>query len=121
MKKKSDFITNSSSTSFIIGLLDKDIDSIDVDITIKVDLKQYLESKFSNVDSFIEYWDECLYRERDEEFEICKNIIKKGGLIYVLNCESCSEDPIERLLTSKGLDCIKFPDKIKVIQGSGEY
>ena len=121
MKKKLDFVTNSSSASFILGLINKEDALLNVTIATKVDLNQYLESKMFNIDSLIEYWDKYLYRERDEEFETCKEIIEKGGIIYVLNCDSCSEDPIERMLTEQGLNCIKFPDNVKVIQGSGGY
>ena len=121
MKKKLDFITNSSSTSFIIASNDEEL--LKVPMTIEVDLTQYLEKKISTLEELKKYWIEDRYDdEEDEQYLKCQKLIKEGNVVYFLNCSDENySDPMETLLCYKGLNDLKLPDGVKVIMGNGGY
>lgn len=76
MKKKIGFVTNSSSTSFLIGVPDKEnIKDISVSYTLqdsqRIDDIDDLEENSSYLDL------------SEEELETCKEIINNGGAILI--------------------------------------
>jgi len=121
MKKKLDFITNSSSTSFIIAALEDDL--LKVPMTIEVDLNNYLEKKVSTLEELKKFWLEDRYDdEEDEQYIKCQKLIKEGNIVYFLNCsDEDYDDPMESLLCHQGLTDLRLPDGVKIIMGQGGY
>jgi hypothetical protein len=121
MKKKLDFITNSSSTSFIIASIDEAL--LKVPMVVEVDLTKYIEKKISTLDELKKYWLEDRYdSEENEQYIECQKMIKEGNVVYFLHCtDEEFDDPLESVLCHQGLDYLKLPEGVKVIMGQGGY
>ena len=123
MKKKLDFITNSSSTAFIIASLKKaEVEELKIDFKISYDLMKLVRRKLKTVEELQEYFDEYYYDWLNDEdiselFNKQKEIIEKGGEIYLLRAYSDSEDPIEVYLYESEFKDVKLPDNFILIEG----
>lgn len=118
MKTKLSFVTNSSSTSFIIGDLDK-ANKVEVTVKIKVNLLDFLRETLTTLEDLDRYFD---YWEDDSvEYQECKKIIKKGGVVYILRVATDCSSPIEWLLCNNGIEDLDLPDNIVVIYGKGGF
>ena len=119
MKQKIDFITNSSSASFIISA--KKSASLEVPMVIKVELSDYVRETLLTVNDLDKYWkDEYGRDEEDETYEKCKEMIESGEVVYIIRCSS-EEGGIEQLLCDEGLGKIVTSPNITIIQGEGGY
>jgi hypothetical protein len=119
MKRKADFITNSSSTSFIITSNDEKL--LKVPMTIEVDLNQYIDKKITTIEELKKYWLEDRYEdEEDEEYIKCKKKIEAGDIVYCLHC-SDEDDPLEAVLCREGINNLNMPKGITIITGEGGY
>ena len=120
MKCKGDFVTNSSSVSFILGQL-KEYNPLKIEVKVSVDLSRYVEEEFHTLKDFEEAMsnDDTWYT--DEEQKQMRSILEKGGKVFILDVEDQSGDPIEAMLCQEGLDVIEIPDGLVVIRGEGGY
>ena len=112
------FISNSSSSSFIIAVKDPK----KLKVTIEADLSPYIDGEPIDTEVkchkyFIENL--CCY-EDDKDYLAALKAIREGKTILNVSCSS-EGDPIEQALCKTGLNEIKKDDNIQIIQGRGGY
>lgn len=115
MKIRNGFVTNSSSTSFIIGDLRKDKSKLE--INVKYDLFDNKEITIDSLEEFNKFLNTHEYYFREEDIHKYINILKKGGSIHVIYFDEDSRfnPTLEKLCNN--LDNKMFVDKkVKLIR-----
>jgi len=125
MKFKASEITNSSSTTFLLGIMTGD-GSVDLNIELRVvvNLKEFLERTLKSVedlDAWVDDWYGDPSALPSNEYDRCKNILEKGGVVQLLHVTDESDNPLEVFLTQNGIENVNLPDNIVVIRGQGGY
>jgi len=113
MKFKNDFVTNSSSTSFIISTKTNDREELQVVMKKTINLQDYVEKTFTTESELMDYF--CY---EDDEVKELLNEIRSGRIVHLLSlCDD--EDSLERQLYYEGLSGIETKETVKIIDGKG--
>jgi len=105
MKTRSGFVSNSSSTSFIIGVQD----ATEIVLHIRVDLSQYANEVIESKEALDAYFEEIYwqYGERDEyvqnEYDRCIASLNEGNKILVGNFYTDDGDDLAAFLCNHGI------------------
>lgn len=110
MKIRNGFVSNSSSSSFIIVADSKK--KLKITLTIEVDFNKFVDKVFNKKEDFIKYLKEDYGLEEDEIMERKRYVkalkaIEKGETIYIGQVASDNDNALETYLYENGL-----PDKI---------
>ena len=118
MKIKADFVTNSSSTNFILASKEP---LKDVEMCITVDMSKFVEDTIENLEQLERYAHENDMDEDDPDIIDMRAAIKEGKKIYLLSVSDDDLSGVEAYLCRNGLDDVVFPQGVDVIQGDGGY
>jgi hypothetical protein len=108
MKIRKGFVSNSSSSSFIVaGNPSKDLD---LTITIKADVKKYADGIIKTREELYNNEEIQDFLEWNEDISICnlEEILDNGKYIYIGRFSDEEGDPIESLLCYEGISKESF-------------
>jgi len=121
VRKREGFISNSSSSSFIIAVKNPK----KLKVTIEVDLKPYVSrDPIDTEEKLFKYYTEDLYIEEDElkdndSYNRCLEAIKQGKIVLNISCSS-DGDPFEQAIYNTGLGDMVKNNNIELISQEGE-
>jgi hypothetical protein len=122
MKTRNGFVSNSSSSSFIVAA-NKKLNGI-VSLTIEVDLNSYASSVIDNLDDLSAYFKENYDEdyEENEDYIGSKKAIESGRVVFAGSFNS-EEGGLEGFLCEHGIVNMVNPKNldVNVIQGEGGY
>lgn len=127
MKRREGFVSNSSSSSFIV-VANSEEDIKKLKLTVKFDLTTFLDSYkgiLRTKEEVIEYLKEqCMYYDEEvcDDSKKMIDAVDNGKLVFI---GSFSDDnynsDIENYLCNHGLYDVKMPKGAEIIQGEGGY
>ncbi|MFA7287431.1 MAG: hypothetical protein WC055_00980 [Melioribacteraceae bacterium] len=121
MKSRNFFVSNSSSSSFIVAV---NGDNPKVKLEIEVDLRTYSRDTIKTVEELARYFVEgyCYSAEEmleDDRYNQAKAAIQ-GGKVILMGSFSSKEGGVESFLCKNGLNNIGSSDMV-VIESEGGY
>ena len=119
MKVRAGFVSNSSSSSFIVAV-DKPDAEVTITIKFKVDFSKYAENSFSSEKELMKFFKEegDYYGISDEQFERMLNAVQRGKTVHY-GSFSDQDEFEERILCEQGIP--KDTPGIEVIESEGGY
>lgn len=125
MKTRQGFVSNSSSSSFIVAAQGEK--NTKLSINIEIDLQAYADKVIETQEDLLDFflsdldWEEEEL-ETDEQFQEAQQAIKEGMIILAGNFEDYSDDTVENFLCKYGLSSqwTELAGMI-VIQSDGGY
>lgn len=124
MKLKNDFITNSSSASFILGVTDNS-ETIKLKVSMEYEIYegQYGVHVAKSIHELDQYWLDS-YGDIDTENEYykqSKSIIEGGGSVVFFCASDEDGDPMEAAICQSGINKNNVPENVTIIRGEGGY
>ena len=116
MKIRSGFVSNSSSSSFVVAL-PKDVKP---ELNIKIDLTKYIKGKISTIKELNEYWKKNR-DEIDDLYERCRKSIDLGEVVYIGWFSDEDYGDIQCGLCHRGIKLEDMPDGGLIIQSEEGY
>lgn len=123
MKTRNGFVSNSSSTSFVVALKNAKKTSTKVKLEIEVDLKDY-GTVFTNVEELRKYYKDELCDEdldQNEDFQLAKKAIEKGKAVIIGSFSDECTEAVEQLLCREGLEGYIKDKNIEIIHSEAGY
>jgi hypothetical protein len=122
MKIRNGFVSNSSSTSFVIGVKDKTITKVKMEVD--VDLSE-LGYQITSIHDLLEYFDDryCWNPDTSDDDEYCEKqfnkyakVIESNKTIWICNASSEGfENPLEQFFCNEGLKECTFEKGVIVL------
>ncbi len=122
MKTRTGFVSNSSSSSFVVAL-PKGEKNTEIDISITVDLDDFASGYIKTEEELTEYFLDT-YGEEDPKWcdwrKKAKVAIESG---YYIVCGSFANDggPVEAMLCDGGLSSDMVSDEMIILKGDGGF
>lgn len=131
MKIRNGFVSNSSSSSFIVaGESEADLKNLKIEIKVdlsnygtiiksKLELDEWFKDEYCYTDYTIEEFleDEPYWKDK---YEAMAKAISEGKVVCQGRCSDDTGDSVELFLCENGLSGV-FGDKVTVIDGEGGY
>jgi hypothetical protein len=122
MKTRHGFVSNSSSSSFVMGVPKGAPTKIQVTLTI--DLADFAEHKLHTVAELDghyirEYGHDDTNLAESDEYNAARAQIEKGNEVWFGSFSSESDRPEEVLMAYRGLKGVELPEELTVISGEG--
>ena len=128
MKTRSGFVSNSSSSSFVVAIKDRSKTSTRIKIEVTIDLKDYATPRnmIDSVEDLLVYFTRDCYMTAEEtiaseKYQKCKKAIEAGKIILMGSFSSESGDCEEVMLCEYGLNSTCKDSNIEIIEGEGGY
>ena len=126
MKIRNGFVSNSSSSSFIVAK-NQSLD-LKVRIEIEVDLNDYVDKKATTIEELITCFEDCYgldarYMLEDPRYVAAKKVIGEGKTVYFGSFSSETGSASEKLLCDEGLHGVGLTHSgnMDIIESEGGY